>query len=142
MTATPPASPKPIPTPETKPYWDAARRHVLMVQRCEDCQQCYFYPRPLCPNCLSRRVSWIECSGRGTLHTFVINHRPPRNYPVQEPFVIAMVQLDEGPRLLTNLIGIEADPAAIRCDMQVEVVFDDITPEIALPKFRPVRAPD
>ena len=134
------AGPKPVPTPETKPYWDAAKRHVLMVQRCEDCGHCYFYPRPLCPECLSRRVVWIECSGRGTLHTFVINYRPPRNFPVQEPFVIAMVQLDEGPRILSNVVEIEADPKSVHCDMPVEVVFDDITPEIALPKFRPVRA--
>jgi uncharacterized OB-fold protein len=133
------AGPKPVPTPETKPYWDAARRHVLAVQRCQDCRQCYFYPRPLCPHCLSRRVGWIECSGRGTLHTFVINYRPPRNFPLQEPFVIAMVQLEEGPRILTNLVEVEADPKAIRCDMPVEVVFDDVTPEISLPKFRPAR---
>lgn len=129
--------PIPKPTPETKPFWDAAKRHILLIQRCGDCGQHYFYPRPLCPHCLSRNVAWVPCSGRGRLHTFVINHRPPRKYPVPAPFIIAIVELDEGPRLLTNIVGIEPTPDKVRCDMPVEVVFDDITEAITLPRFRP-----
>jgi len=132
--------PVPKPTPETKPYWDAAKQHQLRIQHCRDCGQHYFYPRPLCRHCLSRNVEWVNCSGRGRLHTFVINHRPPRNFPVQQPFVIGIVELAEGPRMLTNIVGVDADPKQLRCDMPVEVVFEDITDEITLPKFRPVQA--
>lgn len=129
--------PVPKPTPETQPFWDAAKRHVLLIQHCSDCGQHYFYPRPLCPRCLSRRVTWIEASGRGRLHTFTVNYRPPRKFPVQTPIVIGLVELAEGPRLLTNIVGVDPDPARLRCDLEVEVVFEDITDEITLPKFRP-----
>jgi uncharacterized OB-fold protein len=134
------SGPIPKPTPETRPYWEAAKQRVLRIQKCGDCQQHYFYPRPLCPQCLSRNVAWVEVSGRGTLHTYVINHRPPRGFPASGPYVIGIVQLEEGPKLMTNIIGVDADPQKLRCDMPVEVVFEDITDEIALPKFRPRRA--
>lgn len=136
---TTPSGPIPRPTPETRPYWDAAKEHKLRIQHCADCGQHYFYPRPLCPHCLSRNVSWVECSGRGRLHTFVINHRPPRNFPTPPPFVIGIVELAEGARILSNIVDIEPDPAVVRCDMPVEVVFEDLTDEITLPKFRPVK---
>lgn len=132
--------PVPKPTPETQPFWDAAKQRKLMVQRCGDCNQHYFYPRPLCRYCLSRNIEWTEVSGRGRLHTFVINHRPPRTYPVPAPFIIGIVELDEGPRVMTNIVGIDPDPRLLRCDMPVEVVFDEITEEITLPRFRPAPA--
>jgi uncharacterized OB-fold protein len=131
--------PVPKPTPETQPFWDAAKRHELLIQRCDGCGNHYFYPRPLCPHCLSRMVRWVTVSGRGRLHTFVINHRPPRKFPTQDPFVIGIVELEEGPRLMTNIVGIAPDPTKLQCDLPVEVVFEDITAEITLPKFRPRR---
>jgi len=129
--------PIPKPTPETQPFWDATKRRVLLIQHCEDCGQHYFYPRPLCPQCLSRRVTWVESRGRGRLHTFTINYLPPRKFPVQTPVIIGLVELAEGPRLLSNIVGVDPDPAHVRCDMELEVVFEDITDEITLPKFRP-----
>lgn len=129
--------PLPKPTPETKPYWEAAKQHRLRIQRCRDCARHYFYPRPLCPHCLSRRVDWVDVSGRGLLHTFVINHRAPRKYPLPAPFVIGIVELEEGARLLTQIVDVDPDPKKLRCDIPVEVVFDDVTDEITLPKFRP-----
>ncbi len=129
--------PIPKPTPETQPYWDAAKQHRLVIQRCADCGLHYFYPRPLCPSCLSRQVVWVEASGRGRLHTFVINQRAPRKFPIAGPFVIGIVELEEGPKMLTHIVDVAPDPAALRCDMPVEVVFEDITAEITLPKFRP-----
>ena len=132
------AGPIPKPTPETKPFWEAAKQRKLRIQRCRDCAQHYFYPRPLCPHCLSRNVEWIEASGRGTLHSFVINHRAPRGFPATGPFIIGIVQLDEGPKMMSNIVGIAADPKQLRCDMPVEVVFEDITDEITLSKFKPV----
>ena len=95
---------------------------------------------PLCPGCLSRRVQWVTASGRARLHTFVINHRPPRHYPVPPPIVIGMVELEEGPRMMSHIVGVPPDPTALRCDMALEVVFEDITDEITLPKFRPREA--
>lgn len=133
--------PIPKPTPETKPYWEAAKRRVLAIQRCGDCATHFFYPRPMCPSCLSRNVHWIDAKGTGRLHTFVINHRPPRKFPLPGPIVIGIVELDEGPRLLTQIVDVKPDPENVRCDMPVEVVFDDITDDIALPKFRPRENP-
>jgi uncharacterized protein len=132
--------PTPKPTPETAPYWEAAKRGVLLIQRCRACDEHYFYPRPLCPHCLSREVEWVEVSGRGLLHTFVVNHRPARGYPAKGPYVIGIVELEEGPKMMSNIVGVEADPAKLRCDMPVEVVFEPITAEITLPKFRPAEA--
>jgi uncharacterized OB-fold protein len=81
-------------------------------------------------------VYWVEASGRGKLHTYFINHRAPRKSPMPPPLILAIVELDEGPRLMTNIVGTEPDPAKLPFDAPVEVVFDDITPEFTLPKFR------
>lgn len=132
--------PTPKPTPETAPYWEAAKRGVLLLQRCRACEQHYFYPRPLCPHCLSRDVEWVEVSGRGVLHTFVVNHRPARGFPAKGPYVIGIVELEEGPKMMSNIVGVEPDPAKLRCDMPLEVVFEEITEAITLPKFRPLEA--
>lgn len=126
----------PTPTPETKPYWDALKEHRLLIQRCKECQRAYFYPRPFCPQCFSFNVEWFEASGRGKLYSFVINHRPAPGFG-PEPYVIAVVELDEGPRMMTNLIDVEPDPDKISCDMPVRIVYEDVTTEITLPKFRP-----
>ncbi|HVM96729.1 MAG TPA: Zn-ribbon domain-containing OB-fold protein [Candidatus Acidoferrales bacterium] len=134
------AGPIPRPTPESKPFWDAAKRHELHIQHCNDCSRFYFYPRPLCPHCLSRNVEWRRVSGKGKLHTFVINQRPARNFPASGPYVIGIVELDEGARMMSNIVDVEPDPKKLRCDMPVEVVFEEITDEIALPKFRPAKA--
>jgi uncharacterized OB-fold protein len=131
------SGPIPKPTPETRPFWDAAKQHRLIIQACDACGTRYFYPRPLCPTCLSRRVRWIDASGRARLHTFVINHRPPRGFPVPPPFVIGIVELEEGPRLMSHIVGVTPDPAVLRCELPLEVVFEDLTAEITLPKFRP-----
>ncbi|MCH8090644.1 MAG: Zn-ribbon domain-containing OB-fold protein [Chloroflexi bacterium] len=126
----------PTPTPETRPYWDALKEHRLLIQRCKECQRAYFYPRPFCPRCFSFNVEWFEASGRGKLYSFVINHRPAPGFG-PEPYVIAVVELDEGPRMMTNLIDVEPDPDKISCDMPVRIVYEDVTTEITLPKFRP-----
>jgi hypothetical protein len=130
-------SPLPAPTPDSKPFWDALKRHELCIQRCRACRKAYFYPRNVCPSCLSKDVEWFTASGRGKLHTFVINHRPLRNPPLEAPYVIAIVELEEGPRLMSNLIGVDPDPTKIRCDMPVVIDYADVTPEVTLPRFRP-----
>ncbi len=130
--------PLPSPTPETKPFWDGCKAHQLKVMHCTACDHTYLYPRPYCPKCFSDRTEWRDASGRGTLHTFMVNHRAAPNFDA--PYVTAVVQLEEGPRLLTNLVDVEQDQHALKIDMPVEVVFDDVTDEITLPKFRPVPA--
>ncbi len=127
----------PQPTPETQEFWDGLKRHELRVQQCQDCQQHYFYPRPFCPNCWSRNVEWTTVSGNGKLETYVINHRPARGFQDEAPYVIAVVSLDEGPRLMTNLVNVEAEPDQLPADMAVEIVYDDVTDEVTLPKFQP-----
>jgi uncharacterized OB-fold protein len=128
--------PLPSPTPETKPYWDALKEHKLLIQRCQDCEKAYFYPRPFCPLCFSKNVEWFEASGKGTLYSFVINHRPAPGFG-PDPYVIAVVELEEGPRMMSNLIDIDADPDKVHCDMAVEIAYLDVTDEVTLPQFRP-----
>jgi uncharacterized protein len=128
--------PLPEATPESKPYWDGLKAQRLMLPWCQECGKAHFYPRIACPHCSSRRLEWRQASGRGTLYSFVINHRPPP-WRGKEPYVIAVVQLEEGPRLMTNLVGVSPDPAVIRCDARVEIHFEKIDEEITLPVFKP-----
>ena len=131
--------PQPI-TPEAKPYWDGAKNGKLMIPKCQACGKPFMHPRVLCPHCSSRDVTWIEASGRGTLHSFEIAHQIlNKAFKVKTPVVLALVQLEEGPRLLTNLVNVEPDPKKIRCDMPVEVVFEKQTDEISLPMFQPAK---
>ncbi len=126
----------PTPTPETQPFWDGAKRHELMLPRCRGWGKFQFYPRALCPFCWSTDLEWIKASGKGKVHTFSISQRAVMG--ITGPFIVAIVELDEGPRIATNVIDVDPDPKNVRCDMAVEVVFDDLTDTIALPKFRPV----
>ena len=131
--------PLPQPTPETKPFWEGLKERRLTIQRCNDCRKAYFYPRPFCPTCFSRNVEWFQASGRGTLYSFVVNYRPPP-YMGKDPYVIAVVELEEGPRMMTNLVGADPDPEKVRCDSPVVIEYDDVTEEITLPKFRLAQA--
>ena len=138
MTQQPYTKPVPVPQGESDYYWEKAKAHELWLRNCDDCDQAYFYPRDICPHCFSRNTSWIQASGKGTLHTFAIVHRAPTPaFRDDAPFVVAMVDLEEGARMPTNLVEVEPDPANITIGMAVEVVFEDITDEIALPKFKP-----
>ena len=128
--------PIPTPSPESEPFWQAARRHELSLPYCTACAQFFFYPRKFCPRCFSWDIEWRACSGRGTLYTFAIQFRP-QMIGFTPPYITAMVQLEEGPRMMTNLVGIEPDPALIKCDIPVEVEWQDVNDEISLPLFRP-----
>jgi uncharacterized OB-fold protein len=129
----------PRPTPETAPFWDGCREGRLLLPWCRDCGRPHFYPRAICPHCLSSRLDWRPASGRGRLHTFVINHRAAKGYSA--PYVIAVVDLEEGPRMLSNVVTEAAPtPEALCIDMALEVVFERLTDEITLPRFRPVPA--
>lgn len=127
----------PQPTPETAPYWDGAKAHELRIQYCRECERYFFYPRILCPNCLSYEIEWRTVSGKGTLLTYVLSARPAPGFEDEVPYAIAIVQLDEGPHLMTNIVGTEITPANLPAGMPVEVVFEDVNDTITLPKFRP-----
>ena len=120
---------KPVPVPDhiTAKFWDAAKHHKLLIQSC---------PQSYCRGCLSENIAWSEASGRGKVYSYTIIHRPPSlRFQEDVPYTVAIVKLDEGVRMMSNIIGI--DPEDVRVGMAVEVVFDDITPTISLPKFRP-----
>jgi uncharacterized OB-fold protein len=134
--------PQPM-TPEARPYWDGLRQQRLMLPKCADCGHTFFYPRAVCPRCASRAIGWIEASGRGRLHAFGIAQQSfNRAFKVRPPYVLAMIELEEGPRLMSNLVNVTADPAHVRCDMPVEVVFERLTDEVTLPLFQPARPAD
>jgi uncharacterized OB-fold protein len=132
--------PQPI-TPEARPYWDGLKEGKLMLPRCAACGHAFFYPRVVCPECQSRNITWIQATGKGRLHSFGIAHQSfNKAYKVAPPYVLAMVELEEGPRLLSNLIDVKADPAVVKCDMAVEVVFHKLSDDVTVPLFRPAGA--
>ena len=124
----------PLPTPETQPYWDGCAAGELRLQRCTHCDAHYFPPRPFCPDCLSDEVTWEALSGRATLHTYVINHRAAPGF--EAPYAIAVVQLEEGPRLMSNIVDVEQTPEALVLDMALEVTFE-ARGDVHVPLFRP-----
>ena len=132
--------PIPVPTPETQFFWDKCKEHELWLQRCETCQHVFFYPRMHCPECLSEDVPGFRSSGKGILWTYMINHRPVPGFEDDGPYAIAVVQLEEGPRMMSNIVGIENTPENLVLDMPLEVVFEDATEEISIPKFKPAGA--
>lgn len=123
--------------PESRPFWDAAREHRFLVRRCHTCGAVHHYPRPFCPICWSEDLSWEEASGRGTLYTYstiYMNDLPP--FSGRLPYVAGAVDLDEGPRVMTNIV--DCEPGDLRVGMAVEVTYRELTPEITAPVFRPV----
>jgi len=126
----------PIPTPETAHFWEGARAGELRLQRCNACDHAYFPPRPFCPECSSRDVAVFAASGRATLHSYVISHMPSPGF--EPPFAIAVVELAEGPRMMSNIFGCDQTPEALVLDMALEVTWEKLTDEITLAQFRPV----
>jgi acetyl-CoA acetyltransferase/uncharacterized OB-fold protein len=141
-TARPPAAPRhagalPRPTPETQPFWQSLKEGRLDLPWCQDCGQAHFYPRLLCPHCGGERLQWRVASGRGRIHTFVINHKAPKGWTGPVPYVIAVVELDEGPRLLTNLETSEPPtPENVRIGQPVTLAPRVVTEQVTLPWFR------
>lgn len=127
--------PLPKPTPWSKPFWDGCKRHELLIQKCKNCQTSIFYPKMFCPQCLSPNLEWVRASGRGKVYSYTIVHSyGPTEFSEDTPYVVAVVDLEEGVRMMSNIV--ECLPDLVKCDMEVEVVFDDVTEDITLPKFR------
>ncbi|MDR3536393.1 MAG: Zn-ribbon domain-containing OB-fold protein [Acetobacteraceae bacterium] len=127
----------PQPTPETQHFWDGTQAGELRLQRCDACAKVYFPPRPFCPACASRTVSVFKASGKARLYSYVIHHRPVPGFT--PPYAIAVVELEEGPRMMTNIVECPQTPEALQLDMPVEVVFAPQNDTITLPLFRPAK---
>lgn len=128
---------KPLPTidPESRPYWDALKQHRLLFKHCRDCKRHHFYPRELCPHCHSDALDWAEVAGTGSIYSYTVARRPAGPaYKSDTPYVVAIVELDEGARMMTNIVT--ADVEAVRIGQRVTVRFEDVTAEVTLPKFR------
>jgi len=133
-----PQKPLPVADPVTQPFWESVRRQAMELQRCNACEKFIFYPRGICPHCLSDDLSWRPAQGTGEVHAFTIVHRHPNPaFHGDIPYVVALIELAEGVRMLTNLVGVTADPDVVKVGMPVEVVYEAVTDEVTLPKFRP-----
>lgn len=132
---------KPLPSPDevSEPYWEACKQGKLLLQKCRNCGALQTFPRSLCYKCLSDALDWVPASGRGTIYTFSTIYRPPApEFAGDVPYTIALVELEEGVRMMSNIV--DCAPDDIEIGMGVQVVFDNVTPDVALPKFRPARA--
>jgi len=130
-------APAPAVNPETREFWDATAQDRLLLRRCRDCDAVIWYPRAICPECASLNTEWFPAAGRGRIYSYTVNHRGEGAYTGLPPFVLAYVELDEGPRLMTNIVG--ADNAELAVGLPVEVVFHDTGDGAALPRFQPMR---
>jgi uncharacterized OB-fold protein len=131
-------APAPVVLPEVKPFWDATAEGKLLLPRCDKCQAVIWFPRPFCPACASTQVSWFEASGGGSIYSFTVNRRGQADLPAYRDvgtYVLAYVELDEGPRIMTNIV--DCDPDSVQIGQRVQVVFHDTGQGTALPRFKP-----
>lgn len=127
----------PQPTVETKPFWDGCKQHQLLIQQCGECGHYQFYPRTICTKCMSQKVNWVEASGLGRVKTYTIVHRPiSPAYMTEAPYILALVELDEGPTMMTNIINCPLDE--VKVGMRVSVTFADWSINISVPQFVPM----
>ena len=130
--------PLPVVDHDSVPFWDALREQRLLIKRCANCTKYHFYPRILCPHCHSERVEWADAKGLGTIYSFTVARRPAGpSFKDVVPYVVALIVLDEGPRMMTRM---QCDsPEAIRIGQRVQVNFERVTPEFTFPHFSPVK---
>jgi uncharacterized OB-fold protein len=121
----------PTPDPESQEFWDGARAGKFLVRRCTSCSKVHWFPRTICPFCGSAETEWMEGSGKGTIYTYTVMHR------AKEPYAAAYVELDEGPKMLTNIVDCDLD--AIKIGLRVGVIFVPTTEEgPPVPCFKPI----
>jgi hypothetical protein len=128
--------PIPRPAPESVPYWRAAAERRFELPHCNACSKYYFPPARSCPHCLSADVGFAPASGRGKVFSFVVFDRVYHPaFEAETPYAVALIELEEGPRMISNVIGV--DPEKLRCEAPVTVVFDEVADGVSIPKFRP-----
>lgn len=129
--------PEPVVQPWAQPFWDAAREQKLVLQHCVSCDRSIHYPRIACPHCGGDNLAWKPASGRGTIYSFtIVQANAPSAFIADMPYVVAVIRLQEGVQMLSNVV--QCDPAELRCDQAVEVVFEQLNEKFTLPKFRPI----
>lgn len=139
MSAASAGRPLPVIDADSAPFWAAARDRRLRVQRCLECDRHVFYPRALCPHCHTELVEWVDCSGHGTIYSYTVARRPAGPaFADDVPYVVVLVDLDEGVRMLSNLLT--DDVESVRIGGRVVVRFDDVADGVTLPLFE--SAPD
>ena len=125
----------PSPRPGTVAFWEGCKRHQLLLQKCTQCETQQFYPRMICSTCSARSLDWVESSGNGTVLTWtIVRHPVSEAYADDVPYVIALIKLQEGPTMMSQII--DCDPESVQSGMRVEVSFQDWTDEISMPVFR------
>lgn len=118
-------------------FYDGCRQGRLLYQRCRDCEETVFFPRKYCPGCLGENLAWQESSGKGTIHSFTVTRSfAPSEFSALTPYVLAVVKLEEGFKLMTNIVNAPLD--GLRCEQPVRVVFERVDGDITLPKFEPL----
>src|SRR6266540_6241238 len=124
--------PVPVPSADTQPFWDGCAREQLLLQRCNTCRTVWHPPSPLCPSCFSTDFEWMPASGKGTVYTYSVVHHPFRRvWEPLVPYVLAVIELAEGPHMLSNLV--ETAPEAVHIGMGVAVTFQPVSETISLP---------
>ena len=130
---------KPLPSPDsdTKDFWEGAKRHELLLQKCSACGSYRFPPSPMCPNCFSMDFKWEKVSGKGEVYTFTIVRVAVRpEWASDVPYVLATIKLDEGVRMVSKVVGCK--PEDMKIGMKVQVVFDDVTEQFTIPDFKTI----
>lgn len=121
----------------TKAFWQSCKKHILIFQQCNDCGHFRWPLSYVCPKCSSQKAEWVQSEGKGYVYTYIVFHTPFHpDFIGKTPYVVAIVELKEGPHFLAKIIG--CNHTQIQCDMQVEVVWEDVSTEISLPSFRPL----
>ncbi len=131
---------KPLPRPQALdlPYWEGLKKRELRMQKCRDCGHVWFPPGPGCPKCLSTHFEWARLSGKGKVWSWSVFYQVYyKSFAPDIPYNVIQVKVDEGPIVISSMV--ECRNEDLKCDMPVEIVFDDVTPEVTLPKFRPIR---
>ncbi|MFQ5872710.1 MAG: Zn-ribbon domain-containing OB-fold protein [Dehalococcoidia bacterium] len=129
---------KPVPVVDevSRPFWRGTKRREILLQKCRDCENLIYYPRPLCTKCFGSNFEWTRCSGYGTVYNYTVTYQSViSGFDEDLPYVFAIVELEEGVRVSSNIVG--CSPEDVKIGMPVEVAFEEISEEVALPKFRP-----
>ena len=131
--------PLPVANADSLPYWNAARERRLLIRKCNACGTLHFMPRHLCPACWSDQLEWVEAKGTGSVHSFTIIRRAPMAaFAPRAPYVLALIDLDEGPRMMANVLG--EDALSVRIGDRVKVTFEDRGEGAMIPQFQRVPA--
>lgn len=129
--------PMPVANADSLPYWNAARERRLLIRKCKACGSLHFMPRYLCPECWSDQLEWVDSKGAGSIHSFTVIRRAPLA-TFATPYVVALIDLDEGPRMIANVIG--EDALSVSIGDRVKVTFEDRGDGAMIPQFNRVAA--